>query len=160
MHFWRLMHHGSVNYVPWEKVTCSVDGCETKNKAHGLCQKHLRRKKKGTPLDFCAPVLDKKRYCTINFPEHPLAYKDGRVAKHRAVLFEQIGFRRVPCFWCGCGLEWKVNLFVDHKDHDRQNNHPINLVPSCNGCNAGRTYLNPNIRTPAYSIGGTDGPSF
>lgn len=151
MHAWRLKHHGTPLYEPWPTRLCSYPGCGRKHKKHGLCSLHANRQKRGVPLDYVAPVLAKKRYRLKRRPEHPLADIRGRILEHRMVLFGQIGFLAVPCFWCGVRLQFGVNLFVDHLDFDRHNNVPMNLVPACNGCNAGRTRSNPRVRQSMYS---------
>lgn len=152
-HRWRLKTYGDVTYKRAEKQ-CSVQNCTNKHKAHGLCSLHYRRIKNNLPLHFEAKFLAKKRYKVIVAQGHPLASKKtGRILLHRKVLFDSIGFSIVPCFWCAKGLLFGVNLFVDHLDHDRHNNELKNLVPSCNSCNAGRTYANPRVRQAIYEIG-------
>lgn len=49
------------------------------------------------------------------------------------------------CHWCGTPTTWTVgallgpdSLVVDHKDHVVTNNSLLNLLPSCNPCNAHR----------------------
>ena len=75
----------------------------------------------------------------------------GRVYEHRMILFDNIGTRVVPCFWCGAALSFEArDLFVDHLNHDRQDNRAQNLVAACNGCNAGRTRLNSSVRVPMF----------
>lgn len=70
--------------------------------------------------------------------DHPLASKNGDVGEHRMVLYDKIGPGPHPCYW-GCGklLEWGglEGIIADHVDHDKSNNDPANLVPSCNPCN-------------------------
>ena len=153
MHAWRLRHYGDPNYKrePRIVLVCDVPNCERSAVGRGLCQLHLSRKRKGIPQDFTRPKLQKQRYRQLTRPDHPLANKRGRVYEHRMVLFDQIGDVRVPCFWCGDPLEWRVSLCVDHLDHNRHHNVSTNLVPACNGCNAGRTISNPQIRQSIYS---------
>lgn len=151
MHRWRLKYHGSVEYKPWPEKTCTHTGCTRKHKANGLCALHYRRQKNGLPLDFSSPTLAKKRYRLLKRLDHPLADALGRVYEHRLVLFESIGFTRVPCFWCGVGVVFGDNLYVDHLNHDRHDNKLVNLVPTCNTCNAGRTHKNPRIRKSVYA---------
>lgn len=150
-HAWRLRVHGDPYYTPYMPKLCTVAGCGRKHKGHGYCQKHLSRSKRGLSLVGLLRTLNPKRYRQIKRPQHPLAMKNGCVLLHRYVLFEQIGFVRVPCFWCGNPLEWKKNLHVDHKDHDRRNNSPTNLVPACNSCNAGRMLHCAKPRVSMYS---------
>lgn len=151
MHHWRLRTHGDASYKPWPDVRCSIEGCHKKHKGHGLCQLHLSRKKKGLPMSGVLRTKNPKRYQYVKLPNHPLAMKNGCVFVHRKVLYDQIGEARVPCFWCGNPLEWRINLHVDHRDHDRQNNDPKNLLPSCNSCNAGRMLFCSKNRVSIYS---------
>jgi hypothetical protein len=57
---------------------------------------------------------------------------------HRTVLLGKIGPGSHPCHWCGTAVTWGVDLEADHVDYDRLNNDPVNLVPSCHGCNTRR----------------------
>lgn len=54
-------------------------------------------------------------YVDLWDPGHPLARSDGYVAEHRAVAWE-------------AGILTDAANEVHHKDHDRQNNDPANLV--------------------------------
>lgn len=153
MHRWRMRHYGNPLRERNPRPVCSVEGCHSVVKGYALCQLHLLRRKRGLPMDYAKPTLQKKRYRIIRDPSHPLSDRRGRVYEHRAVLFNIVEGRRVPCFWCGKPLEWLTNLFVDHLNHDRHDNRSTNLVPSCNGCNAGRTRNNPRVRKSVYSCG-------
>lgn len=150
MHAWRVNHFGDPLYVRPRRL-CSVDECRRRAKGNGLCLAHYSRQRQGVPLDWQRPKLSSKRYRQVKQPGHPLADKSGRVYFHRRVLFESIGFTRVPCFWCGVALVFGVGLVVDHLDHDRHNNALRNLAPACNGCNAGRTRASSHVRTSMYS---------
>lgn len=73
---------------------------------------------------------------------HPIANPSGITRYHRIVLFDKIGPGEHPCFHCGKLVTWETSypsnlngLVVDHLDWDKSNNHPDNLVPSCNSCN-------------------------
>lgn len=149
----RLLNHGSVDHVRPQRALCSFDGCGNTNKGHGLCALHLRRKKRGLPLDYSKPQLSPRRYRFKKAPNHPLCDKLGRVYAHRQVLFDTVEGSRLPCFWCGSPLNWMVDLVVDHLNHNRHDNSSRNLVPACNGCNAGRTIRNPRIRQSIYFEG-------
>lgn len=151
MHNWRVKNYGDALREPYEMKGCLVSGCLKKRKAHGLCALHLNRKKRGLPPHYSRQKLAKKRYRILTRPNHPLADNRGRILEHRMVLFNSMGGGRWPCFWCGTPLEWGVNLFVDHRNHDKQDNRLENLLPSCNSCNAGRTINNPRVRTSVYS---------
>lgn len=65
--------------------------------------------------------------------------------QHRAVLFDAIGGDEAPhgCQHCGRAVRWsptdgEQQLVVDHLNHDRADNRPENLVPSCRACNSRR----------------------
>ena len=71
------------------------------------------------------------------------------VYQHREVLYDEIGPGPHPCAHCGTLVDWiRANnqtagswdgiLVVDHRDHDRGNNTPANLVPACQRCNMRR----------------------
>jgi hypothetical protein len=74
---------------------------------------------------------------------HPISTSGYRVVakeyEHRRVLRAVIGDEPHPCHWCNRMLTWGVDLHVDHLDHDKLNNDPHNLVPSCQPCNNRRT---------------------
>jgi HNH endonuclease len=78
-----------------------------------------------------------RRYVLLRMPGHPLAH-DNWVYEHRLVLYEQLGPGPQECWWCGVEIRWDDGLQVDHLDHDRSNNAPWNLVPTCQPCNQGR----------------------
>lgn len=81
-------------------------------------------------------------YVAIYGREHPLTSASGLVYEHQVVLYEKIGPGPHACHWnCGKMLEWggRNGIHVDHLDEDRSNNDPENLVPSCVGCNWGRS---------------------
>lgn len=175
MHNQRLTVHGDVNHVPFSTMNpgaprnavglriCSVPSCERKHKGHGYCGMHLNRWRKGISLDSPGKEPAKHRYRYLTRPGHPLAMKNGRVAEHRMVLFDTTGGARMPCFWCGRPLDWFASRFdpgamvVDHRDHNRRNNDPTNLLPSCTSCNCGRIKGFAAHRVPVYSLGPPDG---
>lgn len=158
MHNWRLINHGSVDYTRPGRQ-CTYGNCTSKHNGHGLCQTHLTRQKKGLPMGGSARTVPGKRYLQVVRRNHPLAGKGGRVFVHRMVLYDTSGGGRMPCFWCARPLEWGLPRFsvgamvVDHYDHDRRNNSPTNLLPSCNPCNAGRIRGFNAVRIPQYSVG-------
>ena len=80
----------------------------------------------------------RRKYLFINVYglHHPL-WCDA-VAVHRIVLWEKLNGMNAPCHWCHRLLIWNVDLFTDHLDHDKLNNDPSNLVPSCLSCNSRR----------------------
>lgn len=145
MHFWRLKHHGDVNHYRYRK-DCSVANCDRPHSKNGLCALHaLRMKRHGTTADPVR-VNDPRRYKIIKRPNHPLAFKNGRVFVHRATLYDAIPQDVHNCHWCKRQVTWykshpgcEYALVVDHLDQNRQNNDLSNLVPSCNSCNSKRT---------------------
>lgn|SRR5690625_4076679 len=84
--------------------------------------------------------LTRSKYPSYYRPDHPLAWKDGRVRAHRAVLFDKIGAEPQPCHWCGTTVAWggDPELVADHIDGNTWNNNPDNLVPACQPCNLNR----------------------
>lgn len=131
--------------------TCSVDGCVKPTRAGAgatLCPMHYHRWYRHGSFDKVATsrnaprVAKPRRYKQSYRPDHPLAMKNGHVWEHRMVLFDVIGWGPHPCHWCSAPLKWggkgTGSIYVDHLDGDGANNDPSNLVPSCNGCNAGR----------------------
>lgn len=77
---------------------------------------------------------------TRKLKDHPLAMRDGRIFKHRAVLFDSIGYGPHRCTICGTHINWnaatfKMRLVVDHIDNDRMNNTIGNLRAVCDSCN-------------------------
>lgn len=85
-----------------------------------------------------------KGYRMVKAGDHPLAGRSGVILLHRKLLYDRIGPGRHPCHWCGELVEWRTGrlregaLLVDHVNHDKLDNSPENLVPSCNPCNGHR----------------------
>jgi hypothetical protein len=107
-----------------------------------------------------------KNYKTISVKgDHPLrAPGCNYVYEHRVVLWEKIGPGTHPCHHCGIHVTWLPGegarsgaLVVDHLDHDRRNNDPSNLVPSCNPCNQGRQPRKNRVRDDELFIVADDG---
>ena len=105
-------------------------------------------KNTGEPATGYSIILQYKPYRVLHGQQgHPLAHR-GAVREHRKVLYDAVGPGPHECHWnetYGCGrisLEWGGlqgdSLCVDHLDHDRTNNAPENLVPSCIACNLRR----------------------
>ena len=95
-------------------------------------------------------VVDPKGdYVTLATQTGHSVARGSRLEEHRKVLFDKIGPGTHPCHWrdvYGCGknsLEWGSisGICADHLDGDKRNNHPDNLVPSCNSCNLRRGRL-------------------
>ena len=87
--------------------------------------------------------LATSRYATESRPGHPMAWADGRVRVHRAVLYDEIGPGEHPCHRCGQMVAWQGRppLVVDHLDGNTWNNDPENLAPACDPCNRSRHLL-------------------
>lgn len=159
MHKWRLDNYGDVNYTRPQRL-CSLEGCGMPHGAHGYCKSHNRRISKGLPLEGPLRTVNPKRYLGRKLPFHPLASVRGGVSIHRVNLYESAGRpKAMACFWCAKPLCWRPTkiyeqIMVDHLDHDRHNNDPRNLVPSCNSCNAGRMlHTSPRCkRESVYSL--------
>lgn len=87
-----------------------------------------------------APGRDGYIYVTVDGPDG----KPIRTGQHRVVARENWGDDPHACFWCDAWpLYWdppagEQQIHVDHVDHDRSNNDPENVVPSCQRCNARR----------------------
>lgn len=149
--------------LPVRATVCTVAGCGEKQKARGFCSKHYLRFKRRGSTDERTRTIASKRYRLVVIRGHPLAHaRTGRVYVHRAAMFDQIGLGPVPCFWCGRPLRWSTEhpqpddaLLIDHFDHDRHNNDPTNLRPSCNSCNCARSYwrAKPSL-VPVYQVAG------
>lgn len=146
-HNWRKKHYGDVGYRRWQQH-CNVEGCERPHAKGGYCSMHIQRVRRYGSPELPVRSLAPKRYRIIHKPEHPLAMRNGRVFEHRAVLYDKIGPGGFPCHWCGKLVYWGRSypkdddaLVVDHLDHDRHNNDPSNLVPSCNTCNGNRHHF-------------------
>lgn len=139
---------------------CAVPDCGRQRaiKSNGtrraMCPGHVSRKRQGT-LARSAPIKDYVHvdgggylssygYWLRSDPTHPLAFANGDVLVHRAVLYADVGPGKHPCHWCGSTVDWGIAfpaegaLVVDHLDADRLNNALPNLVPACQPCNARR----------------------
>lgn len=127
---------------------CTLDGCEkpsrNKNSA-ALCKMHYHRQYRHGGVDMVATKSGisaslGRRYKTKHAPSHPLASKHGNVYVHRMVLFDAIGYGPHSCHWCGADVAWLPKgtpgeLHPDHLNGDGADNHIVNLVASCRGCN-------------------------
>lgn len=134
---------------------CSIEGCKCEARSRGWCQKHYSRfLRHGDPSKAAwtwSPFEKLERstghgYITQRNSDHPLA-RNGRIYKHRKVLYDTIGEGPHPCHWCQIPLMWSAPgdswrsskcIQVDHVNSDKSNNTPDNLVPSCRKCNTNR----------------------
>ena len=129
---------------------CRIPGCNKPRGRRRWCRMHyMRWIRHGNPLGHAPTVgLNTNGYRVLTKHGHPLATEDGRIYKHRLVLFSVIGEGTHACHWCEKPVTWGVNLYADHVDDDRVNNTPENLVPSCNGCNITRPKATGSVRRP------------
>lgn len=147
MHYNRLWRNGTTDRRQRVQApTCAVSGCGSESFVRDLCKKHYSRwRKAGDPE---APLTRPggarcdagNGYVRISgMTGHPIAVKGGKLAEHRKVLFEKIGFGPHWCPHCGEHINWLMpgrgGLTVDHFDYDKKNNAPENLGPSCRPCN-------------------------
>lgn len=151
-----------------ETLACSVDGCETDHFAKGFCRKHYLQlaytpPKKPTAHTtstphkcarcevlfiahhkspkYCSmacsaadrkkPFIIKKGYRKLLIPNHPRADGKGYVFEHIVVAEAMIGRALI-------GEEE-----VHHKDHDKQNNTPDNLLVCANHAEHMRYHARP-----------------
>lgn len=158
MHYYRMQKHGSLDLPPRvrpdrTKRTCSVDGCGRSVWSREMCNLHYSRQHRhgevGPVESTTAPpgsgCLRPDGYRTVYSHGHPLADSRGQILEHRLVLYSVIGPDPHPCHWCSLMVRWdRIHprhgdaLVGDHLNHDRSDNAPANLVPSCGPCNAKR----------------------
>lgn len=132
----------------WRK--CAVPDCPAESRSNiGYCVKHYARwKRHGDPLVCLVPRppeqerLGSNGYLKCRRPEHPTADGKGETYVHRYVLYEKIGPGWHPCYFCGRLVSWdrrypgdEDGLTVEHIDHVKTNNDPVNLAPCCGYCN-------------------------
>lgn len=92
----------------------------------------------GTRASNGSGTLRTDGYTQIKLPGHPVAKAHGFAYLHRVVLFDKIGYGPHQCFYCLTHVNWGYDLEADHKDHNKDNNDPLNLVPCCVACNRAR----------------------
>ena len=103
-------------------------------------EKRKAKVAKGVLAPIIKPAILRRHpdgYLVGYAPDHPLSTTSGNVLDHRRVAYNKYGEGPHPCHWCSVVLEWRV-IQVDHLDWVRDNNHPDNLVVSCQPCNNGR----------------------
>jgi len=147
----REKKHKILSVIRLDKLKkCKIDGCGNKatRVSYGLCETHYYRMRRTGTTDkkgFGFKYITNTGYVTIYKPEHPLAWKQGRVFEHRVVLYDHYGPGEQECFWCGKKLLW-VDVIGDHLNENKQENVISNLVISCNDCNRARGAIIPFIR--------------
>lgn len=140
---------------------CSVDGCDRPRaeKSNGtrraMCPGHTSRRRHRSRLSDDVPIKDYAHtaggghlssygYWLIAGAGHPLAFANGDVLEHRALMYDHVGPGEHSCRWCSRTVDWGIKfpadgaLVVDHLDGDRLNNDLTNLVISCQPCNSSR----------------------
>ena len=128
MHKARLERRGDLHTVlpkgNFSKIpVCTVEGCNKKHTAKGLCQMHYRRMEVHGDVNKIArkEVTGKSEYKNVDgyiwtyLPDHPNATKQGVIAQHRLVMAEHLGRP----------LEKHEN--VHHKNGNRTDNRLENL---------------------------------
>jgi 5-methylcytosine-specific restriction endonuclease McrA len=126
-------------------LQCKVDDCgrPARYKAACLCQKHYFRVRRYGTTETTKVGKGRDRYVTpagyvyVRRPEHPLAIKNGLVAEHRAVVYDDLGPGPMNCELCGVVVTWE-RVHIDHIDETTENNVRTNLRPTCNACNTQR----------------------
>lgn len=141
------------HYTSSRMRLCEVPGCDRKHVAKGLCSLHRQRLASNGTLGTKnrkpgeGTLLDTGYWADFK-PTHPLARKNGRVLRHRALLYDKIGPGSHCCHWCAALVNWTTGqlakrdspLIADHKNGDKQDNSFDNLVPSCMDCNIRRRW--------------------
>ena len=145
MHYQRWWKHGSADYEPDYVcyAECVVGGCTglPRSARSPYCEKHYYRLRRTGSLSTQTRISRHWKtdhgYVACYAPEHPLATAQGSVYVHRKVLYDALGDKTQPCYWCGQVVDWE-RLHVDHVNGDREDNRVENLVPSCPSCNSAR----------------------
>lgn len=75
---------------------------------------------------------------------HELRSGDGMVYEHRLVAYQR-HHKGDPleCYWCSKQLDNWASVVVDHKNEDKADNQPGNVVIACNNCNRARGAMLP-----------------
>lgn len=127
---------------------CSVSGCSGKatRVRSGMCERHYCTLRRTGSLEPKLPRLRKLHggYRRMSDPTHPLSEKTGVMYAHRYAAHQKHNGECPACFWCAAVLRWSTAV-VDHLNEDKTDNHPDNLVVSCNGCNRARGAILPFI---------------
>lgn len=134
-----------------DKPTCVVPECDKSSRStvKTYCPMHYHRIYRHGSLDanFSTegkPFGTPRLYKTMYAKGHPTVGRNGKTYVHRKILYDAIGDGAHSCHWCSTEVRWFVgrgktnNLVVDHLNDDKGDNRLENLVPTCNGCNAGR----------------------
>lgn len=123
---------------------CSAPGCsnEANRVGAGLCEAHyMRVRRRGTVASAFESSPEKTKqsagYVLVKAKGHPRSLGLQRAYEHRVVFTDVFGEGPFKCNWCSKKVTWS-DMHVDHLDDDKENNHPDNLVASCQVCNQKR----------------------
>lgn len=118
---WRLYGNPEEPHHGWPDKTCSVDGCDIKVYALGLCNKHWQRHQRYGDVNFVKKRVGainrttNQGYVFVKRPGHPNRLASGWVAEHRVVMSEMLGRPLLP------------HENIHHKNGNRADNRPENL---------------------------------
>jgi hypothetical protein len=129
MHYQRMKRLGTTEIERYDPI-CSVDGCDERHRAGGMCQRHYMRVwYKGEP----GPVASTRRfrpertvsprdgYARVRRMGHPRADKAGMVLEHLIVMEEVLGR---PLRWDPVK---RTGEQVHHINGVKDDNRPANL---------------------------------
>jgi hypothetical protein len=147
-HYNAWYNHGDARVVfqLTNSGVCVCEGCgkRPRSGASPYCEMHYYRLRRTGSLDggnvnAARGVWESSTgYLCTRMNGHPWAAPDGRIYLHRAVFHESFGAGPHKCHWCMKWIKSPKQLNVDHRDGNRKNNSPNNLLPSCLGCNTRR----------------------
>lgn len=122
---------------------CTLEGCNHKavrdlTTDKPICEMHYCRRRRNGNYDLIGyqiELIGSHGYVSVRDYAHPLSDSQGRVYKHRQVLYNSDP--DMHCFNCGALRTWS-DCHVDHIDEDKQNNLLSNLRIACPACNQAR----------------------
>lgn len=118
-HYRRWVKHGDPLLGAQERRVCVVEGCDDYRSAHGYCSMHRQRvERHGDPLYVRPkppPIITSTGYRMLYMPDHPNAYRNGRVLEHHVVMSEILG------------RPLRKGESVHHLNGVRDDNRPENL---------------------------------
>jgi hypothetical protein len=139
LHYRRWSKKGDPRAAPVLNDTgiCVVRECGKRSRSprSAYCEMHYCRlyhsgTLEGAQMNAARGVHEKSNgYLQEMNKDHPAA--------RRRVFYDANGPGPYRCHWCSKWVTWK-KLKVDHKDTNRKNNEPGNLVASCQVCNLNR----------------------